>query len=1048
MTLKQRVERVHDQDSLVELLRDGVGWPVDPEFAFFEVPEIAAGVKSDSAVTVSQLVPASAEDKHLIVLAEFEKHYVRRDLLELLRSLRSHMRATGKFEGHTGIGDTVFIVAAPKYEDVRFVLFEERERRKARIRSFGWRSEFVGRTVLTHNLERLKWQQDPTARASAWERAWDVEGLTEQFYKDYESVFRQVLAQVQGAPDDKTRHSWTQLLFNRLLFIAFIQRMGWLQVPGGSRDGFLFDLYRAPKGEFTTFYGMLRAVFAELDTPDEDPRKDRFINVFGHVPYLNGGLFDRDDPLDQRPDITVPDEAFAAILAEPDGLFARYNFTVTESTPLDQEVAVDPEMLGKIFERLIIQQERHQSGTYYTPRPIVEFMVNEALKGYLVERGLPPEKAAMLVDEDRVEPNPEQIQTNPSQPERPQTAFLPSELQQTLDWLLEVRAVDPACGSGAYLLMLLQRLFELVDRLEVSRDKRRNPGQKHLYETKLRLLQRCVYGVDMNETAVRIARLRLWLSLVVENKGEKPEPLPNFDFLIMQGDSLASPLFPAQNVLGYPHDEIREYTRMKRRYFHPSDGEQRPTREEMKAQRKLISDAFADELSSSKLRSLSPMPFDWEVEFAEVFDPQTSHETAGGRQKLGMEPARKSQGEFAEGSRGAPGFDIVLANPPYVRKEEIPPEYKKEYLKEYAGAFTGRSDLYCCFFARGMQLLKHGGRHAFICSTAWLDAQYGYILQRFLLSNSDILYVIDSAVEKQFTTANVNTAITILRKGKDGNLPAKFILLRDQFDFAIHNPAKHRERSFTQASLWGMGAIDGKYCGAKWGGRLLRGPDVYERLLKNPKLKPLGQICRIEGYIHDNSLGPEFPGASVLKSVKDARSILIGQEDSGLVSTGVASSDERDLFAPILFPRTFGARHLVPLVEVPILGKEFYRVTPGLQSDLLAIAAQLNSTLGVLQREILGIRGLGGGAIKFAREDVAMFRVMPGDSLPPELPELFSALARRPVRDPADEVKMPDRQRLDEAIFDALGLTDSERACVLQATVEMVEDRLRRGSNT
>jgi len=781
LKFKQRVERVHDQDSLVELLRDGLGWPVDPEFAFFEVPEIAAGVKSDSAVTVSQLVPASAEDKHLIVLAEFEKHYVRRDLLELLRSLRSHMRATGKFQGHTGIGDTVFIVAAPNYEDVRFVLFEDRERRKARIRSFGWRREFVGRTVLTHNLERLKWQEDPTARAAAWERAWDVEGLTEQFYKDYESVFRQVLSQVQGAPDDKTRHSWTQLLFNRLLFIAFIQRMGWLESPlprsgsslregvggGSSAGGYLFDLWARhaslsePEKEYAklgkhvhpkTFKDLLDLLFfSSLDSPNGVGGGDALHPLLGVVPYLNGGLFTR-DPLLDRSQITVPDEAFAAVLAEPDGLFARYNFTVTESTPLDQEVAVDPEMLGKIFERLIIQQERHQSGTYYTPRPIVEFMVNEALKGYLVERGLATEKAAMLVDEDRVESD--------------ELSFKPSELQDALDWLFEVRAVDPACGSGAYLLMLLQRLFELVDRLEVSRDKRRNPSQKHLYETKLRLLQRCVYGVDMNETAVRIARLRLWLSLVVENKGEKPEPLPNFDFLIMQGDSLASPLAlhiqlhsskTAQGSLGYPESEVKKYTQMKGSYFHPSEGERRPTREEMAAQKQQISDGFIHELSSSKLRSLSPMPFDWEVEFAEVFDAKSS---ANGR------PSTTNR---------LSGFDIVLANPPYVRQEELKrsmgDDYKRALVAAYPNSGSGTADLYVFFYDRALQLLNPGGTLAFITSNKWLRAAYGQKLRAYMAKAANIEAIVDFGELPVFQGVATFPMIFIASKRHEGKGP-------------------------------------------------------------------------------------------------------------------------------------------------------------------------------------------------------------------------------------------------------------------------------------
>lgn len=757
--LKALVAAVHDSDSLCDLLR-ALDWPVLQEFPFQDQPEIAHGVKGASC-RVQSLIPASADDPRLFLLVDFHEHYVRRDLREVLASLRRYTRDTAKWHGKTGTGDTIFVVASPGYEDVRFVLFEEQDRRLPRIRSFGWRHEFIGRTVLTHNLERLRWGQ-------SWEQAWDVEGLTEQFYKDYEETFANVLSQVQGAPNDKTRHSWTQLLFNRLLFLAFIQRMGWLRMPTGSHDGFLFDLYRMPdRGPFKTVYGMLRAVFAELDTQEDHPRKNRYSVTIGKVPYLNGGLFDQDDPLD-RPDITVPDEALGLVLAEPHGLFARFNFTVTESTPLDQEVAVDPEMLGKIFERLIIAEERHQSGTYYTPRPIVEFMVNEALKGHLVDRGLAREKAELLVDGDAVETD--------------ELSFRPSEMQDAIEWLSEVRAVDPACGSGAYLLMLLQRLFDLVDRLEISRDKRRNVNQKHLYETKLKLLQRCIYGVDLNETAVRIARLRMWLSLVVENKGEKPEPLPNFDFLIMQGDALASPLFPTQGVLGYPEAEVREYTRMKRRFFHPEENEGRPSRMQMEDHRRKIADSFVAELVSP-LRSQSArkfgeaVPFDWEVQFAEVFSPFESEDALDGRLNLGPVSGRAGQSALPTKAGRQAGFDIVVANPPYVNSGELlrfaGEAYKDALVAAYPRTGSGTADLLVFFIDRAMQLLRPGGTFAYITSNKWLKAGYGKKLRSYLAKEAAVSDLIDFHDGKVFQNVICYPVITIAAKSKAGG-PATY----------------------------------------------------------------------------------------------------------------------------------------------------------------------------------------------------------------------------------------------------------------------------------
>ncbi len=721
-----------NQEGLVLLLqtseeRGGLGWPVDPDFAFEEIPEIAKGVKADGKVSLHRLIPESVEEDRLIVLAEFEKPYVRRDLRDLLGWLRGYIRTSGKFPDKTGMGDTVFIVASPGYEELRFVLFEENERRLPRIRSFGWRHEFIGRTVLTHNLERLHWQS-----RRVWERAWDVEALTEDFYKDYERTFRRMVRQVQGASTPKQADDWTQLLFNRLLFLAFIQRMGWLQTPNGTKGSFLFDLYRSDRPESRTFLGILGAVFNELDTKDDEASKGKFREIIGDVPYLNGGLFDRDDPLN-LPGIHLPDEAFAELLGEPQGLFAKYNFTVTESTPLDQEVAVDPEMLGKIFERLIIAEERHKSGTYYTPRPIVEFMVNEALKGYLIERGLAPEKASLLVDQDKVETD--------------ELSFKPSEMQDALDWLFEVRAVDPACGSGAYLLMLLQRLFELVDRLEVVQGKGRNTDQKHLYETKLRLLQRCIYGVDLSDTAVRIARLRMWLSLVVENKGVKPDPLPNFDFLIMSGDSLASPVRPGQLVLIYP-EAVREYAEMKLRFFHPSKQESRPSRLEMRVKREEIEKAYTAELAPSGLRRLANKPFDWEVDFAEVF-------SRDGSLSMGNDVRR-------------PGFDIVLANPPYVNSGELlralGSAYKTALVNEYPNSGSGTADLLVFFMDRALQLLRPGGFLAFITSNKWLKASYGKKLRSHLAKNSNVQALIDFRDLPVFQGTIAYPLITIAKK--------------------------------------------------------------------------------------------------------------------------------------------------------------------------------------------------------------------------------------------------------------------------------------------
>src|SRR5438552_1698969 len=194
------------------------------------------------------------------------------------------------------------------------------------------------------------------------------------------------------------------------------------------------------------------------------------------------------------PGISIADETFGELFNEPSGLFRRYTFTAMESTPLDVDVAVDPEMPGKVFEELVTG--RHEFGSYYTPRPIVAFMCREALKGYLSTRaGLTTATAAAFVDRRDV------------------SGLTVEQARPVLDALETITVVDPACGSGAYLLGMMHELVELESLLYNERLQR---DARSLYDLKLRIIERNVYGVDKDEFTVNIAMLRLWLSLVVD----------------------------------------------------------------------------------------------------------------------------------------------------------------------------------------------------------------------------------------------------------------------------------------------------------------------------------------------------------------------------------------------------------------------------------------------------------------------------------------------------------------------------------------------------
>ncbi len=255
-----------------------------------------------------------------------------------------------------------------------------------RLRTASERIALLDLADISPNLFGLS----PLAVQQRHDQAFDVEPVTREFFSEYHRIFEDVEESITGFGRDKERRRlFTQRLFNRLMFIAFIEKKGWLKFDGDA--DYLAALWKAQLHDDVlsdkNFYrDRLKPLFFfglnganEIDLVNSN--RGRFMRtLIGEVPYLNGGLFEEDDD-DKNADIKVPDKAMSAILGQ---LFKRFNFTVTESTPLDVEVAVDPEMLGKIFEELVTG--RHETGSYYTPKQVVSFMCREALEGHLRHR--------------------------------------------------------------------------------------------------------------------------------------------------------------------------------------------------------------------------------------------------------------------------------------------------------------------------------------------------------------------------------------------------------------------------------------------------------------------------------------------------------------------------------------------------------------------------------------------------------------------------------------------------------------------------------------
>ncbi len=759
------VQLIDNWATLVEFLTNELDWPLDVEATLEEqafqwsprdlrlTPEEATRLRGGE---VHELRFLDASPWGVFVVRFAQNRVSVKALRQVLRGL---VESKSKDPALTSWRqeDLLFICATQDYEEFVFAHFRKQDQRPAVLATFSWEKGSAHlHTLCEFNLAKLVYPDDPADHEvwrAQWRTAFDVEAVTQKFFEEYGGIFKQVERQVRGVPGDKenpdARRLYVQRLFNRLMFLYFVQKKGWLEFEGDKN--YLRALYEAPLGEGQDFLKdrLHWAFFAGLNYPGDQPASDDDENLRrlrGNVPFLNGGLFDLEaDGSDERGQVTIPHGTFDAILT----LFERYNFTVEESTPLDVQVAVDPEMLGKVFEELVTG--RHETGSYYTPRPVVAFMCREALKGYLSAYDS-REAIARFVDGD-----------DASQLKNPEAL---------LDALRRVRVCDPACGSGAYLLGMMQELMRL--RHALLRDHRIDA--ETTYRKKLEIIQRNLYGADIDRFAANIAMLRLWLTLVIEYDGPKPPPLPNLNYKIACGDSLTGPNPLARTLQSDAYDKhAARLARLHDEIFllgvHRREGRKtRPIHEiqrEINDLQKEISGLFGNMVPEGAL--------DWRAHFAEVFAQRQLPVTIGRRLNLGQELAEQPE---------PGGFDIVLANPPYVRADaqfkHIENEKKRQVaIAEYKGyrarllksglyeTLFEKWDLFMPFLERAHQMLCPGGQMVFIISDAYNAAKYTQKSHAFFLKNARVQRL-DFCSEIKLFRAGVQNTIVHFAKGLPG----------------------------------------------------------------------------------------------------------------------------------------------------------------------------------------------------------------------------------------------------------------------------------------
>ena len=628
--------------------------------------------------------------------------------------------------------------------------------------------------------------------------AFSVETLTKQFYKDLFEWY-------QWAIDDSTQVTFPNnitkedddrddvekkviRMITRIMFVWFIKQKE--LVPNRIFDiEYLstilkeFDPYSTTVGNY--YNAILQNLFfATLNCAIEDENgntrkfatstkrdvktlyryaemfsisEQEIVNLFSEVPFLNGGLFeclDKTRYIDgveqcynfdgfSRNDARFADGRYKHRAVVPNILFfepekgllsilSRYNFTIEENSPEEQQVALDPELLGKVFENLLgaynpetKETARNQSGSFYTPREIVNYMVDESLIAYLGNNDFVRSLFSYDFTFDKTKSN---------------------EYLKIADKLKAVKILDPACGSGAFPMGLLNRMIDILERISPNED---------IYELKLSVIENCLYGCDIQSIAAQITKLRFFISLICNCEKDASKPnfgiptLPNLETNFVSANSLIAKKKEDRQLNLFKSEEIesikKELHQIRHLHFSAkSTSTKHRLREKDLALREELIELLSDEnnFASDDAKQLAEWnPYD-QNDTSSFFDPEWMFGVAD-------------------------GFDIVIGNPPYIQLQNNGGELAKLYEGCGYSTFARTGDIYCLFYERGWQLLKKDGHLCYITSNKWMRAGYGEKTRDFFANKTNPLLLIDFAGVKIFESATVDTNILLFSRANN-----------------------------------------------------------------------------------------------------------------------------------------------------------------------------------------------------------------------------------------------------------------------------------------
>ena len=945
---------------------------------------------------------------------------------------------------------------------------------------------------------RLQWMtaygkpRDFEGLMAAWLSALDTQELNKEFYGELFSWFNRA---VEAATFPENQHVTLSAeehvirLITRLLFVWFVKEKGLIanDLFNEERIGPLLKDYNRANGDSYYRAVLQNLFFATLNTEIQrrefskrtntthrdssfyrykremsDP--DALVELFDKTPFINGGLFDcldseeatgdggwRIDCFSDNPRhrdlLSIPNRLFF----DEDGLIPllnRYKFTVEENTPAEQDVALDPELLGRVFENLLAaynpetrETARKQTGSYYTPRPVVDYMVDEALIESLAAATTPAdgdpifwrERLRYLLDyHDASE------------------LFEAEETDRLIRAIAQLKVLDPAVGSGAFPISLLHKLTLALRRLDPDNSRweelqkdlaleradhafeapsqpERDAELQEISDTferyrdsdfgrKLYLIQNSIFGVDIQPIACQIAKLRFFISLAIEQDPHRDsssnygiKPLPNLETRFVAADTLLALQSTKATLTSVSVANLRQQLLENReRHFNAAD--RRAKLRCRYTDRRLRND-LATELRKIGMPAI-------EADRISQWDPYDQNSKANWFDPNYMFNISR-------------GFDIVIANPPYVesRNNLLTDELKDAYLGQVRNSWSESlprgSDLLIYFFARSAEFLGSSGLGCFITQNAWLSTDYGKKFQRFSLGKFSFQKVIDTS-SKFFTTDSQNINAVIATFTRDHSKLINYGILDDTMKLVS-------ERSVL---------ADQKL---KWG-HAFSMPEFYHEILEDISQREKANLSLRFGQ------GVNFPrrllwepSASV--PIVDKVVAYVTDNPDGMIPARLVSRSRQKNIPALIMPRGIGSRHYCMFNTCRVFSHsyvELYIPDHLWETDIhYCLWAYCNSSFVWLFREITGRKNLGGGLLKSEATDMNSLPIRYDFDFAGEARAAFEILKARDPLPVSEAVHTREHILLDAIVAEFFGFQDMTDR-IRETLIEQVRFRQRR----